>query len=332
MNLRHPLTLIGSVILSSFYLAPLSAIPLQPGMQLVADTQLQACLDQTITAHNWTTTEEVTELICPEQGIQALDGIEQLNNLNQLILSGNQLYTTFPLDQLNQLTVLDLSQNRLFDISSLLNLYNLNHLDLGGNSRLNTWDVETVIQNNPGLTHLGVADIPLDNLSHSWLPPLGPQGEYNLVELDISRSGQYFDLFQFTQYPNLRALKAAGIQLNYTGPLDQLTQLEELDLGNNSITDLNGLQLLQGLKQLNLNGNSRLQAPDVQMLIQNNPGLTHLGVADIAMGTDLNWLPPLGPQGEFDLVELDISRTGSYIDLYPVAQYPHLKDLKAAGN
>lgn len=71
--LRHPF--IGSVVLSFVYLAPLSAIPLQPGMQIVADPQLQACLDQAIDTNNWTTTEEVTALNCPDRTIRSLDGL-----------------------------------------------------------------------------------------------------------------------------------------------------------------------------------------------------------------------------------------------------------------
>lgn len=327
---RHPL--LGSLLLGVVYVAPVSAIPLEPGMQIVPDPQLQACLDQAVDANNWATTEDVTALDCPGYGIQTLDGIGQLNNLTQLNLSGNQISKTYELELLSQLTLLNLSSNRLVDIAPLLNLHNLQQLNLGGNFQLKSWDVETVIQNNPGLTHLGVADIHFDNLTHSWLPPMGPQGEYNLVELDISRTGQYLDLYPVSQYPNLKALKAAEIQLLETGPLDQLQQLEVLDLSNNRLRYLNGLQQLHGLKQLNLGGNSLLQAAEVQMLIQNNPGLTHLGVADITLGNDLNWLPPTGPQGEYELLELDISHTGQYVDLLPLTQYPNLRVLKAADN
>ncbi|MGR9117121.1 MAG: leucine-rich repeat domain-containing protein, partial [Gammaproteobacteria bacterium] len=256
--------------------------------------------------------------------------VAQYPHLKDLKAAGNQIQFPGPLNQLQQLEAIDLSNNSLNDIYSIQMLQKLRKLDLGGNVQLQAPDVQMLIQNNPGLTHLGVADISMGT-DLNWLPPLGPQGEFDLVELDISRTGSYIDLYPVTQYANLTTLKAGGIQLQYTGPLDQLQGLEVLDLSSNGLTDLYGLQTLHKLRQLNLNGNSNLPAADVQSVIFNNPGLTHLEVADIAMGNDLFWLPPTGSRGEYNLIVLDISRTGQIVDLSPITQYETLRTLKAAG-
>ncbi|MGJ0486276.1 MAG: leucine-rich repeat domain-containing protein [Methylomicrobium sp.] len=260
---RH--AFIASAVLNFVYSAPLLAIPFQPGMQLVADPQLQVCLDQTVNANNWTTTEEVTELNCPNQGIQDLGGIEQLINLKQLNLSGNRLFNTYQLEQLGQLTVLDLSNNNLMALPGFWSLNQLRQLNLSGNSRLQATEVLALIQHNPHLTQLGVADIAMGN-DLSWLPPKGPQGEYNLIELDISRTGQYMDLQPIMQYTNLKVLKAAGNQLQFPGPLDQLAQLETLDLSNNNLNFVGMLGYIDSLKLLDLRGNNLIPCNELDNL------------------------------------------------------------------
>ena len=258
-----------------------------------------------------------------------LSPVTQYSNLRVLKAAGNQLQTAGPLQSLARLEILDLSNNQLLDVYTLEMLHHLTQLNLSANSRLQPFEVKNVINGNPGLTHIGVAGIAMGDLN--WLPPMGLQGEYNLLELDISDTGSFPDLAPVAQYINLRVLKAAGNQIVNTWPTGQLPQLEVLDLSNNQLLDVYPLQMLNDLKQLNLSANSKLQAFDVQNIIQGNFGLTHLGVAGIAMG-DLSWLPPVGPQGEFNLVELDISDTGIVTDLAPVAQYINLRVLKAAGN
>ena len=255
--------------------------------------------------------------------------LNQYRNLQVLKAAGNQIEFPTALDELTQLSVLDLSDNQLVDAYPLQILNELTQLNLSGNSQLQAEQVRSIIQNNPGLTHVGVGHIAMGDLS--WLPPVGPLGEYDLIDLDISYTGQLFDLGALNQYPNLQVLKAAGNQIEFPTALDELRQLSVLDLSDNQLMDVYPLQMLNELTQLNLSGNSQLQAPGVQNVIQNNPKLSYIGVGHIAMG-DLSWLPPVGPSGEYDLVELDISDTGQLIDLGPLTQYPNLEVLKAAGN
>lgn len=250
-------------------------------------------------------------------------------NLRVLNASGNRLEFVAPIDQLTKLSVLDLSNNKLVDIVPMQSLNQLTQLNLSGNSQIEKFQVATVVQNNPGLTHLNLSGITLLDLN--WLPSMGPQGEFDIQELDISNAGLTGDLQPLASYINLRVLNASGNQLTFVFPLDQLKQLSVLDLNNNNLTDIFPLQALQQLRQLNLSGNSQLQSPQVQSVIQNNPGLTHLYLSGITL-LDLNWLPPMGLQGEFNILELDISNTGLTNDLQPLASYVNMRVLNASGN
>ena len=284
--------LIRLFILSSLSLASLSvsAVPIPPpGVSLFTDPQLQACFDELTLANGWTQTEEVTSLACPDRNIESLDGLQHFTNLIELDLSGNRILAAYPIEQLPQLEVLDLSNNKLFVVSSLQWLHNLRQLNLSANSKLQPFEVQNIIQGNPGLTHIAIAGITMGDLN--WLPSL------NLQELDISDTGTFSDLSPIAQYINLRVLKAAGNQIINAWPLGMLMQLEVLDLSNNKLDDVSQLQWLHNLKQLNLSSNSKLQLFQVQNIVQGNPGLTHIGVAGIAMD-DLSWFPPMGPQGE----------------------------------
>jgi Leucine-rich repeat (LRR) protein len=258
-----------------------------------------------------------------------LDPLIRYPGLRLLRAAGNGLEDLWTFNNLTQLETLDLSDNNLLNVHALSFLNNLTQINLSGSSGLPAEQVTSVIQSNPGLTHIGVSGIALGNLD--WLPNPGPQGEYNLQELEIDNIGSLQHLGQVGQYPDLRVLRASGNQLQSMWSSTTLARLEVLDVSDNRLSNLFELQFIAGLEQLDLSGNSRLPFNEVQIVVQNNPGLTHLGIAEIRLN-DLQWLPPVGPQGEYDLQELNISNTGDFFDLGPVSQYPNLHVLEAAGN
>jgi len=273
--------------------------------------------------------ENLIELDVSNTGIWDLAGIERAPNLRAFYASGNQLQFANLSDNQNKLEVLDLGQNQLIDVYQLRFLQALKQLNLSGNSQLSTNDVQAIVLNNPGLTHVYLAEIQLPDLD--WLPMPGLPGQFDLVELDISQSGNFIHLDQLTRYPNLRVLRATGNRLQDLWSFGQLTQLEVLDLSDNNLSSMYTLSFLNGLTQLNLSGNNGLPTNEVISVIQSNPGLTHLGVSGIALG-ELTWLPVPGPQGEFNLQELEISRIGYLVHVDQVSQYPELRVLKASGN
>ena len=245
-------------------------------------------------------------------------------NLRVLRAAGNGL-RSFSLGSLSSLEIVDLSFNQLASISGLEGQRGLTQLNLSGNARLARFEVSEIkelIQSNPRLTHIGLSHIAMDYLG--WLP-----WDFDLQELDVSYTG-IKDLPPMHVYPNLQVVRAAGNQLRYAS-LDSSQPLEVIDLSHNRLTDLHGLQGQVGLTQLNLTGNRQLDPLAVRVLIEQNPGLTHIGVGGIAMG-DLSWLPARGYYGEYDLQALDIRYTGHAFDLNPLVEYSNLKILMAGGN
>lgn len=206
------------VVFSSFSVTTADII--QPGVPILADPQLQVCLDEAVIANGWTTTEEVTSLSCSDRGVVDLGGIDILINLVELDVSNNQIKL---LSNLPQLQVLDLSNNRLFDVFPLDQQTGLRELNLSDNTGLNPLQVQTVVYNNPGLTHLGVGGGIAFGDAY-WLPPLGTFGEHNLIELDISDTGLSFDELNpvSNYYPNLSVLDASDNQIESIPPLPQL--------------------------------------------------------------------------------------------------------------
>ena len=149
----------------AFNCLPAFAVPIQPGVSLLVDQQFQSCLDEAVLANGWIAPEEVTLLNCSNHNIEFLNGIQNFTNLVELNLAGNRIASTWPLDQLPQLEMLDLSDNQLVDVYPLQMLNQLTQLNLGGNSQLPALDVQNIIQNNPGLTHIGVANIAMGDLN-----------------------------------------------------------------------------------------------------------------------------------------------------------------------
>ena len=216
-----------------------AAGPIAPGSNLLADPGLQACLDEALVANGWTTTEQVVSLECPGRGVSGLGGIHELPDLQTLKLPDNRISDLATLDLLDlldlldQLVVLDLANNRLTDILLPYPLQNLQELYLTGNRELSLAEVHPVITGNPGLTHLGLGGIALDDLGQ--LPVFtGSDAPYALVELDVSDAG-LDDLYPVTQLETLQVLRAAGNRLVDSAPLDLLPELRVLDLGDDDL-------------------------------------------------------------------------------------------------
>jgi Leucine-rich repeat (LRR) protein len=117
----------------------------------------------------------------------------------------------------------------------------------------------------------------------------------------------------WTDTVQVARLTCPSRQIASTKGIEVLSSLTELDLTDNTLTDIAGLDLLTGLNELYLSGNEHIPLPTVQAVLANNSGLTRLGLADIEIG-DLYKLPLFNgdPQvnAPYELVELDLSNTG----------------------
>lgn len=104
--------------------------------KLVADPNLQGCLNQIFISSGNSDLENIRLLACPGAGIQSLAGIEKLSNLEQLDLSDNSISSLEPLSRLINLRVLSMRNNDIRSISPLLPLPILRFVSLQGNNNI----------------------------------------------------------------------------------------------------------------------------------------------------------------------------------------------------
>jgi len=160
--------------------------------------------------------------------LASLTGLEFCTDLVELSLSGNSITSLVPLHKLIRLSILRLDQNLITSVSSLNSLSELTYLNLDGNALSNTSELEQ-------------------------LP--------KLEELSASNN-QFASLNRFSSLVHLKRLNLAENQIVISATYDgnalvNLTQLHDIDLRNNQITDLSALigsQLADG-DEVYLQGN-----------------------------------------------------------------------------
>ncbi len=281
-------------------------------------------------------------------GMELLNIAQQNTRLTALSLAGvdlsNQYFMSYPWVKLRDLDlrdtgvidvmvmpgleILKLAGNQLNNIYSLQGVDTLRSLDLSGNSQLMFSDIDNVIRNNPKLTELGLSDIQIGTFP-SYHTPMGQS--YNFTHLDLDRTGLTSDLVSLSAYSNLTHLSASGNQLTYLVGIQDLMGLKHLDVSNNPIMGVYELMMpnMSQLESLNLSGNSQLQFTEVHQVLSNNPSLTEIGLADIAIGPQFPNL--FGPYSYYALTSLDLSRTGVN-DQISLVNYSSLETLALEGN
>lgn len=177
----------------------------------------------------YTDVVEVKNLSAPGRGIESLEGLEHLPNLEMVDLRYNQISDLTPFGRNSRLWQLKLSGNKITDIEPLGLLQGLRDLELDDNQ---------------------ISDLsPLEELS-------------NLSSLSAANN-QIDDLSPLTALRDLGALNLAGNQIADIGALSGLTNLAFLNLGDNLISGIGGLLNLKTLLILDLSGN---QITDISIL------------------------------------------------------------------
>jgi Leucine-rich repeat (LRR) protein len=254
-------------------------------------------------------------------GIELLGGISQYENLKRLDASDNTISSIYELSGL-PLTELRLTHNQIVDVSPLLGTTQLKVLWLSGNSGIDFYQLLSIINQNQGITELGLGGININSLG---VPDFG-YNPMQLIALDISSTG-IDGLWGIEQYSNLQRLNASDNAISDLYPLNSLP-LTELRLANNKITDVWPLQSLSNLKVLWMSGNSGIDFYSLKSIIDQNQGLAELGLGGI------NFYSPWLPGFAFDpmqLTALDISNTGIE-ELWGIEMYVNLKYLDASNN
>jgi Leucine-rich repeat (LRR) protein len=151
-----------------------------------------------------------------ERGMESLEGLQHLENLNVLSIYSNQISDLSPLENLINIHSLAFYDNQVSDLSPLENLTNIYYLILDDNQ---------------------VSDLsPLSNLT-------------NLKSLYFS-DNQVSDLSPLSNLANLESLYFSENQVSDLSPLSNLTNLESLGFDKNQVSDLSPLSNLTNLKWL----------------------------------------------------------------------------------
>ena len=166
--------------------------------------------------------------------------IEEVEQLEQLDLTGRNLSDIACLSQLTHFTSLYLSNNRLSKLQPLSNHRKLLALTLDGNK--------------------------LEDLS-----PLSALTELNLLSCD---SNQVLDLTPLAQLNRLKYLYLGNNRIARLDPLKELENLVALDLSANKISDLSPLYGLSKLETIGLFDNVNLTLNEIEKLQQALPGCT----------------------------------------------------------
>lgn len=194
---------------------------------------------------------------------------QRFRNLQTVNLAGNGLSDATLGSGLPYLTDLDLSNNLLADVSQIQNLRTLRRINLGGNSKITSIAVSTLLYNNPDLISIGFNGINLGSLAA--IGNLNKQltgAPMDLLELDLGNSGlkDINGLAFLSRFAWLQRLNLAGNGISATSGLSYMPHLRELDLSNNPLSYVGDLPGLRTLRTLNLSGDSAIACVDLTSL------------------------------------------------------------------
>lgn len=116
----------------------------------LADSQLHACVEQTIYDLHITRAEDLTRLNCSNAGITSLKGLDKFFAMKELNLAGNQLADISEIGELGRLEKLVLTNNKINNPAPLLNLLHLAQLHLDNNPQMTCKDLQQLQQNLHG--------------------------------------------------------------------------------------------------------------------------------------------------------------------------------------
>ena len=188
---------------------------------------------------------ETTALNLSDYGIQNIDNLSELLNLQYLALDGNEITDLTPLQSLAHLQNLSVSRNRIGEISPIAVLAQLHSLNLSSNL---ISDAST-LRSLTGLRELWLDNNPLDITAFDWLSTLYGLQSLHLCDLGLE------DCSFIQGCPGLNDLALSGNRITDLSPIQNLTKLESLYLAHNRLSSLGEISRLTSLVQLELEGN-----------------------------------------------------------------------------
>ncbi len=242
-----------------------------PLTRLFADANLQACIDKL----GLKFARQVTTADCTHTGVVAttkiadLTGMEMLLNITSLNLSGNSISIITPLTGLTLLSELDLSNNQMM-LTTAAEFTDINALT--ALTKLNLSNTSTTLANNITLFGFNLPASTDLNLDFNAITALSANA--------------------FSTMQNLQRLSMQGNGLaNIDSSVSMLSQLSDLNLADNQITDatsLSALNTVSNFTSLNLANNQIAdmtplsQLPQLLTLDVSNNVTANAGPANIA--------------------------------------------------
>lgn len=213
-----------------------------------------------------------TSLLLVEMGLTDSDisGIGRLSSLESLSLSGNKLSSLAPLAPLSNLTFLEVSDNSIDDLAPLRDLTKLKNLYVDGNPITDFSPLHSLTSlRTLSMKNIDVTDEQLGAL-HEALPNCSIYADKAIETVSEIRLGNR------TFMSDVRELDLSGDTITDLSPLAQCTSLERLELRSCGITDISSLVDLQSLTWLDISEN---EIDDLRALMSLG-SLTHLDAHD----------------------------------------------------
>ena len=284
----------------------------------------------------------LTDLNLSDNEISSLSSLSKLVALESLNLSDNEISSVSSLSGLSALTDLDLSNNiKIKDVLPLQGLSSLTTLNLSGNDDITNEKAEVLYKLDQGGTNItlpaGVtlpaqADIVVFNnagleaavrsaLRISKGYPVLNAKITELTRLTATRK-EVDDLTGLEQATNLETLDLGDNAIDDLGRLRNLSSLTSLDLADNAITDFDPLTGLSDLESLDLDSNKIVNLPS------SLTGLSGLKTLDLAD----NQIENVSSLTGLSVLETLDLRDNNVMDVRPLSTMTHLKKLYLRGN
>ncbi len=296
--------------------------------------------------------KSITRLDCGNRQIKNINGLEHLEQLNDLKLYTNQISDLSPLANLTQLSFLSLHGNNVNDLAPLKNLSSLKGLVLSNNLIESLLPLESLSKlKTLKLGSNNITDLsPLAHLKELELVTLINNNEITCVDTSRYQAYDYKDLaftclkkgaeywpldfpdgnlakclasWRYYDISDVTKLGCGNGEYNVLSISDlegiqAFTELAELRLKRQSATDVLALENLTELSLLGFDNHSNFNLSSLSTLIQ----LTHLEIG----GSELNDLSFLSTLSQLETLTITAPLTAG-IDLAPIASLVNLQHL-----
>lgn len=216
----------------------------------IVDSVFASCVASALNIDNTTRTfsnidlDTISSLYCSSTTVHSIEGVQYMTGLAALEVPNNQVDDLSPLRNHPVLASLDVSQNHITDLSPLSTIPTLQLLDVSHNLIGNLDGIS-------GATGMKWLTAENDSLSNIDVVASFP----GLLSLDVAHN-DLTDLSAISSLASLQRVYASDNMINdVSGLTSANARLSMLDVANNRLTGLNGVQNLKRIQTLDISGN-----------------------------------------------------------------------------